>query len=119
MNKHLLIAERIATLLDNRFSFFGIKFGLAPLFDAIPVVGDFIAASLCFYLIWIAMQANAPQSLILKMVGNVIINFVIGLIPILGEATYIFRKVNIKNLELLKKHFAVSPLEGQIVREAY
>jgi hypothetical protein len=115
MNKHLYLAEKAATLLDNKFSIAGIRFGIAPILDAIPAIGDFIAAGLSFYLVWIATQEKAPSSLVTKMVGNIVVNFIISLIPIVGEATYIFRKVNMKNLSLLKEYLETRPVEGSFV----
>lgn len=104
MDRHLQTAEAFANLLDNQFSVFGIRFGANAVLDLVPEVGDFIAAMLSLYLIWIAVQMKVPFYRIAQMLFNIGLNFVIGLIPIIGDAAYIFRKANMKNLAILQKY---------------
>lgn len=104
MEKHLKTAELFASILDNRFSIFGITFGLAVILDLIPEVGDMLAAVLSLYIVWIAVQMDLPQIRIFQMLVNIGINLILGLIPVVGEATYILRKANIKNVAILKKY---------------
>lgn len=104
VQKTLKRATLFAHLLDNQFNFFGIKFGLTLLLDLIPEVGDIIAFILSFYFIYLAISLKAPKILIARMLFNIGINLLLGLIPIVGEVTYIFRKANIYNIALLKEY---------------
>lgn len=116
MNRHLIFAASLANLLDNQFGFGKYKFGLSAIIDLIPGVGDIIDAAISFYLVWIAINMKVPGLIIFHMVWNILVNFIIGLIPILGDAAYIFRRVNLKNLKLLQdyanKH---NFIEGEII----
>lgn len=93
-----------AQLLDNQFEFLGIRFGVNALLDLFPEIGDLLAAILSLYLIWIALQMHVPKVKILKMIQNILINFFIGVIPIVGDIAYVFRKANIKNLRILQQY---------------
>jgi len=102
MDNHLKSAEIFATLLDNRFSLFGYKFGVNVILDLIPGGGDLAAFFLSFYLIWLGMRMGLPASKLFHMFWNIFINFVFGLIPFLGDIIYLFRKANLKNYKILK-----------------
>ncbi|HSW47467.1 MAG TPA: DUF4112 domain-containing protein [Candidatus Saccharimonadales bacterium] len=104
MEKHLKAAEIFATLLDSKYSLFGFKFGINTIIDIIPEVGDILATVLSLYLIWIAIKMKLPALKIAHMLWNIFINFIIGLIPFLGDIVYIFRKSNLKNYKILKEH---------------
>lgn len=102
MEKHLKTAEIFAILMDAQFTFFGIRFGINALIDLIPEIGDFIAAGLSLYLVWIAIKMGLPYRKILHMIFNILINLLIGLIPIIGDISYIVNKANMKNLKILQ-----------------
>ena len=69
---------------------------------------------LSFYLVWIAYQLKIPQDKINEMIGNVVVDFVIGLIPFLGAVGDVFFKANTKNLKILKKYY-VPTIDGEII----
>ena len=104
MNKYLKTASFIAGLLDSQFSLYGIRFGLSTILDLIPQVGDFINVVMATYLIWLGLKMKIPPARILQMTFNVLINFMIGSIPVFGGVVYLVRKANLKNLEILKKY---------------
>ena len=104
MNKYLETAYFIAGLLDRQFSLYGIWFGLSTILDLIPQVGDFINVVMATYLIWLGLKMKIPPARILQMVFNVLVNFIIGSIPVFGSVVYLVRKANLKNLEILKKY---------------
>jgi len=106
-------ASMLANLLDNQFEIAGIRFGFSALIDLIPGIGDFLDAVLSLYIVWIAWEARVPSFVILQMIGNIVIFFFIGLIPVLGDALYILRQVNMKNLRLLQKYIPSSYIEGE------
>ncbi len=97
-------AEIFATLLDSRFSILGYRFGINAIIDIVPEVGDIIATLLSLYLIWIALKMKLPAYKIALMLWNILINFVIGLIPFIGDVIYFFHKSNLKNYKILKDH---------------
>lgn len=104
MNKHIEFASRLAHMLDSQFGVGKIRFGYGSLINIIPGIGDSIDALLSFYIIGIAVYIGIPVVVIFQMIFNIVINYFIGLVPFFGDAYYIIRKVNLKNVELLKKH---------------
>ena len=110
---HLKTARVLAKLMDEQFSVFGIKFGLDSLLGFLPGIGDVISMLFSFYLIWIATEMKLPQGKIWLMVRNIIVDLVIGSIPLIGDIGDVFLRVNIKNLAILETHasFAAKPDE--------
>ena len=115
MRSHLKTAEALASLLDNKFTIFGISFGLDPILDLVPWLGDVVGLFLSLYLIWIGIKMRIPREAIVQMVKNVIVDFVIGLIPFIGFFGDIFYKANIRNLKILKTYNDSKIIEGEIV----
>lgn len=114
MEKHLKTARILAKLLDNQFSFLGIKFGLDPIIDLIPGFGDILGAVLSFYIIWIGAQLEMPPKKIFRMILNVIIDFLLGLPPVIGPIADLFYKSNQMNLKIIED-FHNNIFEGEIV----
>lgn len=94
--------------MDEQFKIGGFSFGLDPLLDFIPGIGDVLAFLLSFYIVWIAKQAQVPEREIAVMIRNISIDFVIGLIPIVGYAGDFVFKANMRNLKILEKYLSPS-----------
>jgi hypothetical protein len=115
MENQLYIASLLANLLDNKFNLFGFRFGVSAVIDLVPGLGDILNALLSCYIIWIAIQIHIPKPKIAEMIWNIFFSFLIGLIPLVGDAVYIFYRPNLRNLKILKK-YANNMIEGKIVR---
>mgnify|MGYP000364856463 CR=1 FL=1 len=98
--------ERFADLTDSRFRipFTKIHFGIDALIGLIPFVGETIGLVLSLYLLFEASKLGVPISLKLKMLRNILIDWGIGLIPILGDIADVAFKANIRNMKLLVEH---------------
>lgn len=116
-NKHLRRARVFAKLMDNQFSFFGIRFGLDNIIGLAPGVGDIAGLSMSFYLIWVAHQMELPTHKRAKMIRNVVIDTCIGFIPVLGDLGDLFFKANTKNLQILEDHDSETVLEGEVIQK--
>lgn len=115
-NFNLVFATKLANLLDNRFEILGIKFGLDPILDLIPGVGDVVATVLGCYIIFIAYGLKLPKYTVNKMIVNVIIDFVIGLIPVLGAVGTVFYRSNQMNIKLIEDYLKNTNIEeGEII----
>lgn len=112
MEKQYKFVVAFVNLLDNQFNFFGLRFGFSGLIGLIPGLGDMIDAFLSLYLIAFAIRIHLPFHRILQMLWNILINLVIGAIPIIGDATYIIRRVNIKNLKIINQYVPPTFLEN-------
>lgn len=115
MENHLRMAELLANALDNSFSIAGFRFGFSAFIDLIPVVGDGLDVLLSLYLVWIAYKLHVPLMQMIRMVWNIALNFFIGIIPVVGDAAYLFRKANMRNLRILKRYSHSPVIEGRVV----
>ena len=99
-------AERIAYWLDEfgRIPLTNIRIGLDPIVGAIPWLGDTFTAGLSIYLIGTGLYYGLPKIVLLRMASNVGIDFLIGLVPYVGDAADFFVKSNRRNLRLLREY---------------
>ena len=66
-----------AWYLDKGLSCCGFQIGLDGVVGLIPGIGDVIGAALALQLVKTASQANLPKEVIAKMLGNVMIDFMV------------------------------------------
>ena len=108
MNKDDLLRElgQIASWMDARFIIPGtnIRFGLDSLIGLVPGIGDTIGLGISGYIFHRAVQHGIPHHMKIRMLFNIFIDWVIGLIPLLGDLFDVKWKANTKNVELLRKH---------------
>ncbi len=95
--------KRIAWLTDTawRIPFTKIRFGLDPLMGLIPGAGDFVMLAVSVYTLLLAHKAGAPQNLLVRMAGNIALDFGAGSIPVVGDLFDLVFKSNVRNLKLL------------------
>ncbi|CAO3675717.1 unnamed protein product [Rhizopus stolonifer] len=91
-----------AHYLDRGISCCCFQIGLDGLVGFIPVIGDFIGVLLALQLIYMATPLDLPAEVIYKMMMNVVFDFVIGLVPLVGDVLDIMYKCNTKNAILLE-----------------
>lgn len=108
-------AELMVQVLDEQFKFGRFKVGLDPIIGLIPGVGDVISTMLSFYIVWVAKELQVPQKHINKMIGNIMTDFLIGLVPFVGDIADFAFKANVKNLEILKKYAVLDIVEVKAV----
>jgi len=104
MKNQIYVASLVSNILDNQFNLFGFRFGVSAIIDLFPGLGDILDALLSCYIVWVAIQTHIPKTKIAQMVWNILFSFFIGLIPVLGDAAYIFYKPNSRNLIILKRY---------------
>ena len=114
VDSHIKAAKFMTYLLENRFRIFGVPFGIDPLLGFAPIVGDLISGALAFYIVWIGIQVGVPKEKIALMVRNILIDLVIGLVPVIGRVgDFIFRS-NTKNLSIILQYYNPS-VEGEVI----
>jgi hypothetical protein len=101
-------AGRLAWLLDNQFQVPGtsIRVGLDGILGLIPGIGDTLASCLSLFILSEAIQRKVRRRTIAKMAGNIAIDWVIGLVPLLGDVFDIVYKANMRNVALLEADLA-------------
>jgi len=118
MNKHLIFAEFLVDLLDNRFEILGFKFGVDPLIGLVPGLGDIASLLISFYIVYIGIKINLPGDKLAKMILNIVADFLLGLLPVVGDFGDFIFKANTRNLKILRTHKPEQIkeiLEGEIV----
>lgn len=97
--------DRLAHLLDNRFGLPGtrIRFGLDSIVGLIPGIGDAATTVPSAWMIMRGWQLGARRSVLLRMTGNVAVDFVVGSIPLVGDLFDVGFKANLRNAALLRK----------------
>jgi hypothetical protein len=99
-------ARTLTRLLDSvaRVPGTSFRFGLDPLLGLVPGLGDMTGAALSGYLVLLASRHGAPKAVIVRMLGNVAIDTVVGTMPVLGDLFDAGWKSNTRNLALLERH---------------
>ena len=97
------------------------RIGWAAIIGLIPFIGDIIDALLAYRIIALAksIEGGLPEAVVAQMYANVVVDFGIGLIPVVGDIadmsncpnhlhlsqlTSTVYKCNTRNLQLLEKH---------------
>ena len=78
--------------------------GLDVILDVIPGVGDVAGAALGSYMVWEARNLGMSKWQMGRMAGNVGIDFLLGLIPVIGVVPDFFFRSNSRNLKIIKRH---------------
>lgn len=115
MEKKIKAAKLLARLLDNQFEVGGVKFGIDPILDVIPYLGDIAGALLSFYIVKTAHEIGVSKIDMAKMIGNIVIDFIVGFIPLLGIIFDVIYKANTKNVAILEKYSHGKFVEGQVI----
>jgi hypothetical protein len=105
--KDLEWLDKLADFLDNRFRipFTKIRFGLDAVIGLVPYAGDLMTFAISGLLVLFMARKGASGMVAVKMVGNVVLDTAIGVVPILGDLLDIRYKANYRNVQLLKQHY--------------
>ncbi|WP_241505817.1 DUF4112 domain-containing protein [Parahaliea mediterranea] len=106
---------RLAWLLDDaiRVPFTSYRIGLDGLIGLIPGVGDAAGAMMSLYIVARAARLGAGPGLLLRMLGNVALESLCGLVPVLGDLFDFAFKANRRNVALLEGHLNTAPVDGE------
>lgn len=98
--------EAMEKLLERTFTIPGTKqtVGLDAILGLIPVGGDVLAGLFGMYMVWEARNLNMPKSAMVKMAGNVGVDWLIGLVPGVGDIGDFFFRSNTRNLRIIRRH---------------
>jgi Domain of unknown function (DUF4112) len=96
----------IAIIMDGLLRVPGTKFrfGLNPLIDFVPVIGDVSAALASVSVLIYAVSRGLPKVLLARMALNILINELVGMIPVLGSAFAFWFRANKRNYDLFQGH---------------
>lgn len=96
--------DRLARIMDSAVTLPIIgRVGLDAVLDLVPVVGNFAGAAVSLTLIARTLQYGPPPSLVSKMLSNVLVDLILGAIPLVGPLADIWWKANEKNAALMRE----------------
>lgn len=98
--------DALANRMDRAFRipFTHIRFGWDSVVGLVPGVGDTAALIPSLYILHQAHDMGAPKPLLARMAGNIGIDWVVGLMPLVGDLLDIGVKSNTRNVALLRQH---------------
>ena len=99
-------AHQLADLLDTKFSIGGYRFGLDALVGLIPGVGDLIGALAGLYPLVVAQRHGLGKVVQARMAVNLLVELVVGSVPVVGDLFDFGFKANIRNVRLLDQAVA-------------
>ncbi len=104
--------EKLAEWMDSKFALPGtkIRLGLDSILGVIPGVGDTATLAISAYMIAKARTIGVPHHVTARMLWNIFIDWLVGLVPFLGDIFDVGFKANLKNVALLKEHVRKSGL---------
>lgn len=108
-SRALAEVETLAWLLDNSIPAPGTggrRFGIDALIGFVPVVGDVVSAGMGLFVVWRAARIGLPRIVVVRMLVNSALDFVIGAIPVAGDAFDLWFKANTRNLGIMRRHLA-------------
>ncbi len=95
----------LSWLLDNSIRLpGGYRIGLDGLIGLIPGIGDAIGGALSTVIFYQAVKANVPKTILVRMMINIVIDAVLGSLPIIGDVFDFIWKANQKNADLLARY---------------
>jgi hypothetical protein len=103
--EHLLaIADVLAKALDTTVKIPGtsISIGLDPLLGLIPGIGDALANLIGTVILGLAARVRVSRIVLARMSLNLLINGVVGAIPIAGDLFSVWFQSNMRNAALLR-----------------
>ena len=104
--QNLKMISFLSKWMDTKFRIPGtsLTFGLDLILGLVPGLGDLIAAALSIGIFGLILKEGVPFKTALKMMFNIIIDFVFSTIPVAGTVFDLFHKANLKNLKLFEEH---------------
>ena len=97
--------NQLARTLDSRFVLPGtsIRFGLDTLIGLVPGIGDTLVAAPSAWIIWRGHRMGIGKRHIARMVANSAADYVIGLVPVIGDLFDVGFKANLRNVAILQE----------------
>jgi hypothetical protein len=96
--------DRLAKIMDSAITLPIIgRVGLDAVLDLVPVFGNFAGAAVSLTLIARTLQYGPPPTLVSKMLSNVLVDVLLGAIPLIGPLVDIWFRANEKNAALMRE----------------
>ncbi len=96
----------LSHLLDNAIPVPGTdySFGIDPIIGLLPAGGDMIGTVLSAYIVLEGARFRLSLPTLTRMVFNVLLEMIVGVIPFIGDLFDVGWKANARNLRLIESH---------------
>jgi len=100
--------ERFSKMTDSsiRLPFTKFNIGVDAVIGLVPVIGDAAGLISSSYVLLEAQRMGVSKRIKLKIIANMLIDFVGGLIPLFGDVFDALFKANTRNTKILKDYLA-------------
>ena len=97
--------DQLAFYLDGLFRVPGTtwRFGLDGIIGLVPSVGDTLTSIASFYILFAGVRYGVPKITLLRMAMNIAIDYLLGSIPVVGDAFDFVWKSNQMNMDLIRE----------------
>lgn len=102
--KHMDI---LARLMDDQFRIpgTGIRFGLDAIIGLVPGIGDISTFLVSGYMLVVLNRNGASGFVMARMVLNIVVDTLIGMVPLMGDVFDVAFKANTRNMKLMREHY--------------
>ena len=110
--------EWLARLMDSQFRIPGtqVRFGLDALLGLIPGAGDFGGFIVSAVMLSTLAKNGASGFVMARMMVNIVLDALIGSIPILGDIFDVAFRANERNLKLMREHYQEGRHRGSAMK---
>jgi hypothetical protein len=81
------------------------RIGVDPLIGLVPVLGDWVGAVLSAYVVYEGARLGLPWAVLTKMTGNILVETLVGYVPVAGDIFDFVWQSNTRNLRLVERHY--------------
>lgn len=99
-------ARLLAEWMDDKISVAGFGIGLDGIIGLIPIGGDVMTALIGLYHLHIARSLKLSLGTQISLLINILLDFLIGFVPVLGDLFDFVYKSHRRNLKLIERKLA-------------
>ena len=106
--------KSVSYLMDEQFRIPGTKFrfGIDPIINFFPIVGDMTGFLISGGMLLAMARSGASSKVVVLMSINIIIDSIIGPIPVIGHIFDFYFKSNTRNPRLMQEYFVEGKHQG-------
>ena len=110
--------DRLARLMDSQFRIpgTGIRFGLDAIIGLVPGIGDFSTFLVSGGMVLLMAQNGASGFVLARMIFNIVIDGLIGAVPVIGDLFDVAFKANQRNMKLMHEHYSEGKHKGSALK---
>ena len=113
LDRDIQRVRQLARVLDTAIEIpvIRVRLGADALLGLVPGAGDAVSAGLAAYPVIVAVRHRLPRTLVVRLLGNIALDAIVGTVPLIGDLFDIGFKANARNHQLLVR-YAEQPLRA-------